>query len=102
MCIRDRITTLLFTNLTFTNEIILITSSEQNLQHSLNIWEKAISKKNVITISTKIVLKIRQASQHNIVVCNSEIEQVDSFRYLGAVFSEQWQLQHFEDGGGTD
>ena len=46
-------------------------------------------RKNMTTSSTKTKKTVisRQARQHSIVVYNSEIEQVDRFKHLGAVIS---------------
>ena len=43
----------LFTYLSFADDIVLITTSEQNLQHNLIMWEGDMYMKNMTTDSTE-------------------------------------------------
>ena len=54
-----------FINLGFANDIFPIASSEQNLEHNLNMYEEAMRTKTMTINSTKpkTVVKCRQARQ---------------------------------------
>ena len=36
-----------FTDFAFTDDIVLIASTEQNLRHNINVWEETMSRKNM-------------------------------------------------------
>ena len=56
-----------FTDLAFADDTVLITRTEQNLQHNIHVWEDTMRRKNIIIspTKTKTIIISRQATQNS-------------------------------------
>lgn len=71
----------------FADDIVLLATSERNLQHNLNIWMGVLEAKGMrINIDkTKTVLISNEEKEMNISMEMTAVGQVDDIKYLGAV-----------------
>ncbi|KAF6213851.1 hypothetical protein GE061_011575 [Apolygus lucorum] len=80
--------------LAFADDVALIASRADYLQHNLNQWEEEMKKRNMIisTTKTKSMIISRSPAQHMIQLSGQRLEQVDSFKYLGATIRQDGSI----------
>ena len=75
--------------LTYADDIVLITEDQRNLQYNLNIWKKVLKEYNLkINVQkTKSMVLGMNEKKHKLKFSNQTTEQVQRFRYLGAILT---------------
>lgn len=78
-------------NLRYADDTVLIATKEDDLQHILNIVnnesEEVGLKINNKKTFTMTISKQKEPPTCNITLCNQQLQQVDSFKYLGATIT---------------
>lgn len=69
----------------FADDIMLVASSEKNLQDNLNIWNQALQKRGMKINKQKTKVMTMGDTRMNIEIEGTKIEQVERFKYLGVV-----------------
>ncbi|KAF6202015.1 hypothetical protein GE061_004411 [Apolygus lucorum] len=80
--------------LAFADDVALIAKTPGNLQWNLDVWNEEMMRRNM-TISvakTKTMVISRKQIAHSIMLQGQPLEQVESFRYLGATISQDGTL----------
>jgi hypothetical protein len=78
-------------NLRYADDTVLIATTEEDLQHILNMVnnesEEVGLKINNKKTFTMTISKQQEPPACNITLCNQQLQQVDSFKYLGATIT---------------
>lgn len=80
--------------LMFADDMAIVTDSEKNLQYNLEVLEKELQKINMkINIGkTKSMIVSRENKTHSIKLQGKQIEQVESFKYLGSIIENNGKI----------
>ncbi|XP_068082743.1 LINE-1 retrotransposable element ORF2 protein [Anabrus simplex] len=84
-----------FSDLAFADDLIVVASSEQNLQHNINVWVEELKEKGmeVNVDKTKTMVISRNEERHCIMVDSKPLEQVTKFKYLGSIISSDGKME---------
>ncbi|KAF6212004.1 hypothetical protein GE061_012522 [Apolygus lucorum] len=76
--------------LAFADDVALVARTPASLQWNLDIWNHEMTKRNmVISISkTKTMVISRRPKKHSVTLRGESLEQVECFKYLGAMISQ--------------
>lgn len=69
----------------FADDIMLVASSERNLQNNLNVWNEALQKRGMKINKQKTKVMTIGDGEVKVEIEGTEIEQVNQFKYLGVV-----------------
>ncbi|KAI5754287.1 hypothetical protein M8J77_007444 [Diaphorina citri] len=77
------------TDLAFADDLAILAKNETNLQHNLNVWNEEMTRRGMVinVKKTKSMVISRNPIQHHVHLNNQPIEQVNVFKYLGALIS---------------
>lgn len=80
----------------FADDLAIIAKNETDLQHNINIWKEELDKHNMnINIEkTKVMVISKEDTTTNITIDGKEIEQVESFIYLGSALNNRGSLEN--------
>jgi hypothetical protein len=78
----------------FTDDVALIAKIEQNFQFNLDVWQEEMSRHNmdINAQKTKAMVISRNPVQHTIRLVRQQLEQVESFKYLGTTISQDKRI----------
>jgi hypothetical protein len=77
-------------NLDYVNDIALLSSSKDHIQRKSEILDTISRSTGLIINSAKAkVIRIKNTNEHKITINGSDIEEVDTFIYLGATVSKE-------------
>lgn len=81
--------------LLYADDMVLVAHSEEDLQYNVEIYHNELRKVNMkINIGkTKTMVIAAEEIRHSITIEGQEIEQVDTFKYLGAYISSNGNLE---------
>lgn len=80
--------------LMFADDMAIVSDSEKNLQHNLEVLEKELQKINlkINIVKTKSMVVSRENKTHSIKLQGKQIEQVESFKYLGSIIQNNGKI----------
>jgi hypothetical protein len=81
--------------LCYADDMFIAAENEKDLQHNINIYNKEMKKKNLIINrgKTKTIIINGKEEQHKLKVDNTELEQVESYKYLGVIINKTGNLE---------
>jgi hypothetical protein len=75
----------------YADDMVLIAANERNLNYNLKIWNESLKNKGlkINTEKTKAMVIAKNGKKHNIKIGKQQIEQVETFKYLGAQINQE-------------
>ena len=82
------------TELMFADDMALMAGTEKDVQYNIAVMEEELAKINMkIKVGkTKIMIIARTRKSHAIIPNGTQIEQVEHFKYLGAIIEENTKI----------
>ena len=79
----------------FADDLAILTKSEEDMKHNLKVWKEELNKHNMTinTEKTKLMVIARQDILTDITINGKEIEQVETFTYLGITLHNKRSLE---------
>ena len=89
-----RLQTIKISELVFADDSVLIASNPRTLQYNLNIWNAEFKKRKMMinNSKTKTMVIAKEQKRHKITLGDTTLEQVRSFKYLGATIGEDGKM----------
>ena len=81
-------------DLAYADDLMVMASSEANLQHNIAVWAEELAKKGMkINVEkTKTMIISKKEETHTITVDGTVLEKVNLFKYLGSVISANGKM----------
>jgi hypothetical protein len=70
---------------------VLIAANERNLNYNLKLWNESLKNRGlkINTDKTKTMVIAKNGKKHNIKIGKQQIEQVETFKYLGVQINKE-------------
>jgi hypothetical protein len=77
----------------YADDVVLIAANERNLNYNLTIWNESLKNKGLkINIDKTKTIIAKNGKKHNIKIGKQQIEQVETFKYLGVQINQEGRI----------